>query len=74
MAYYLLIVEQFGPRAYKETAGDKHHVEAASLDEAKWHADGIIENHYRRIDQAVMRLFDETGLVATRKGEGDWDA
>ena len=74
MSYYLLIVEQAGPRAYKETAGDKHQVEAASLDEAKWHADDIIDNHYRKIDQAVMRLFDETGLVATRRGVADWDA
>lgn len=74
MSYYLLIVELSGARAYKETAGAKHHVEARSLDEAKWHADGIIDNHYRKIDKAVMRLFDETGLVATRRGEGDWDA
>jgi hypothetical protein len=74
MPYYLLTVEQPGPRAYKETASAKHHIDAPSLGEAKWHADGIIDNHYRKIDQATMRLFDETGLVATRKGEGEWDA
>ena len=72
MAYYLLQVEQPGARSYKETAGAKHHIDARSLDEAKWHADAIIDNHYRKIDQATMRLFDETGLVATRKGEGEW--
>jgi hypothetical protein len=73
MAYYLLIVEQPGARSYKEAAKAKHHIEARSLDDAKWQADGVIDSHYPRIDQATMRLFDDTGLVATRKGEGEWD-
>lgn len=74
MSYYLLQVEQPGPRAYKEAASAKHHIDARSLDEAKWYADEIIDNHYRKIDKAVMRLFDQTGLVATRRGEGEWES
>jgi hypothetical protein len=74
MAYYLLMVEQPGSRSYKETGKAKHHIDAASLDDAKWRADDIIDSHYKRVDKAVMRLFDGTGLVATRKGEGEWDS
>lgn len=74
MAYYLLKVEQPGSWSYKEVAGAKHQIDAPSLVDAKWQADGIIDNHYTRIDKATMRLFDETGLIATRKGEGEWDA
>lgn len=74
MAYYLLTVQQPGSRAYKEVADAKHHIEAASLDEAKAHADALIDNHYARIDKATMRLFDGSGLVAIRLGEGEWDA
>ena len=36
-------------------------------------ADVIIDNHYTRIDKALMELFDATGLVATRHGEGEWE-
>ena len=74
MAYYLLTVQQPGSWSYKEVADAKHHIEAASLDEAKAHADAVIDNHYARIDKATMRLFDGSGLVATRLGEGEWDA
>ncbi len=74
MAYYLLKVEQPGSWSYKEVAGAKHQIDAHSLVDAKSQADGIIDNHYTRIDKATMRLFDETGLLATRKGEGEWDA
>jgi hypothetical protein len=74
MAYYLLMVEQPGPRTHKEAAKAKHHIDARSLDEAKWHADGLIDSQYKRVDKATMRLFDGTGLVATRKGEGEWEA
>jgi len=74
MAYYLLKVEQPGSWSYKAVAGAKHQIDAPSLVDAKWQADGIIDNHYTRIDKATMRLFDETGLIATRKGEGEWDA
>ena len=74
MAYYLLTVQLAGARSYKEVASAKHHIDAHSLSEAKWHADAILDNHYRKLEGATMRLFDETGLVATRMGEGEWDA
>lgn len=74
MAYYLLTVQQPGSWSYKEVADAKHHIEAHSLDEAKLDADIIIENHYKKVDKATMRLFDGTGLVATRHGLGDWEA
>jgi hypothetical protein len=74
MAYYLLQVELPGSRTYKEAGAAKHHIEAPSLDEAKWRADAIIDDEYEKVDQATMRLFDGTGLVATRKGDGEWDA
>jgi hypothetical protein len=74
MAYYLLTVHRPGSFAYKEVANAKHHIEARSLEEAKLDADIVIENHYPRIEKATMRLFDSTGLVATRLGEGEWDA
>jgi|GEM_PF-3821259 hypothetical protein len=73
MAYYLLQIEPPGPRTYKEAAKARHHIDARSLDEAKWYADEIIERDYKKIGQSVMRLFDQSGLVATRKGEGEWD-
>ncbi|HYI64614.1 MAG TPA: hypothetical protein VEW71_06990 [Allosphingosinicella sp.] len=72
MAYYLLTVQLPGSRAYKEVADAKHHIEASSLDEARLDADVLIDNHYARIDKATMRLFDGSGLVATRQGEGEW--
>lgn len=74
MGYYLLTVQQAGSTSYKQAADSKHHIEAASLDEAKWHADTIIDNHYRKADKATMRLLDETGVIATRQGDGDWQA
>jgi hypothetical protein len=72
MAYYLLTVQRPGSWSYKEVANARHHVEASSLDEAKWHADALIDDHYPAVDKAIMQLFDETGLVATRRGDGDW--
>lgn len=60
--------------SYKDVAKAKHHIEAGSLDEAKWHADNLIDDHYPRADKATMQLFDETGLIATRKGDGEWDS
>ncbi len=74
MAYYLLTVERPGSWTYKEVAGARHHIDAPSLIDAEWQADAIIDNHYEKIEQATMRLFDLTGLVATRIGEGEWDA
>jgi hypothetical protein len=74
MAYYLLTVHQPGVRSYEAAAGAKHQIEARSLDDAQYQADAIIDNHYRKIDGATMRLFDQTGLLATRIGMGDWNA
>ena len=73
MAYYLLKVEQPGSRSYREAASAKHQIDARSLNDAKWQADDIIDINYQKIGKATMQLFDETGLVATRKGEGEWD-
>ena len=74
MAYYLLTVQQRGVSSYQAAAGAKHQIEARSLDDAQYQADAIIDNHYRKIDGATMRLFNEAGLLSTRIGEGDWDA
>lgn len=74
MAYYVLKVEQAGARSYREAAAAKHMIDAASLVDAKEQADQIIDEHYRGGDSATMRLFDGTGLVATRRGEGEWEA
>ena len=73
MAHYLLIVQQAGARSYEAAASARHRIEARSLEDAQYRADAIVDNHYRRIDGATMRLFDETGLLSTRVGEGDWD-
>ena len=74
MAFYLLIVQQAGARTYDSAAKAKHQIDARSLDDAQYQADTIIDNHYRKVDGATMRLFDETGLLSTRVGQGDWDA
>jgi hypothetical protein len=74
MAYYLLTVRLPGSWSYKEVASAKHQFDAQSLSDAKWQADAIIDDHYEKIDKATMRLFDSTGLLATREGEGEWDA
>lgn len=72
MAYYLLTVQEPGAVTYKETAKAKHHIEAASLEDAKWRADDFIEREYPKIGKATIRLFDETGLIAMRQGDGEW--
>ena len=74
MPYYLLRVTRPGSLAYKEVAEAKHHIDAHSLEEAQFAADTIIDNHYTKNEKAVMQLFDATGLVATRHGEGEWVA
>lgn len=74
MAYYLLKVERPGARSYKEAGMAKHMIDASSLDNAKAQADEIVDEHYAGGGAATMRLLDETGLVATRKGEAEWDA
>ena len=72
MSYYLLRVSKPGSLAYKEVADARHHIDAHSLEEAELAADLIIDNHYPNVDKAVMELFDQTGLVASRLGEGEW--
>ena len=72
MAFYLLTVQQPGA-SYAASANAKHRIEARSLDDAQYQADTIIDNHYRKVDGATMRLFDETGLLSTRIGQGDWN-
>ena len=75
MAYYLLMIRRAGSVHYKEALDSKHHLDAPSLDHAMADADALIDNHYdRKIDKAVIQLYDESGLVATRIGEGPWDA
>ena len=76
MAYYLLTIRRDGSIHYKEAADSKHYVDAPDLVHAKVEADVVIDNHYddRKIGKAVIQLFDESGLVATRIGEGPWDA
>jgi hypothetical protein len=75
MSYYLLTIRRSGSIAYQEAADSKHYIDAPSLAHAKVEADVAIHNHYDgKIDQkAVIQLFDESGLVATRIGEGGWD-
>ena len=72
MAYYLLTVQAPGAVTYREAAKAKHQIEAASVEEAKWLADDLVERDYPRIGKATIRLFDETGLIAMRQGDGDW--
>ena len=74
MAYYLLTVQLAGARSYQEAALAKHQIEARDLEDAQWQADTIIANHYRNTAGATMRLLNETGVVATRLGDGEWDA
>ena len=74
MPYYLLMIRRAGSIHYKETGDSKHHLNSPDLDHAKADADFLIDNHYdRKIDKAVIQLYDESGLVATRIGEGPWD-
>ena len=73
MSYYLLRVNKPGSLAYKAVADARHHIDAHSLEEAEFAADSIIDNHYPHVDKAVMQLFDQTGLVATRHGDGEWN-
>jgi hypothetical protein len=72
MSYYLLTVQKPGTVTYKAVANAKHHVEADSLELAQWRADQLIDDHYAKDEKATFRLFDETGLVATRQGDGRW--
>jgi hypothetical protein len=76
MSYYLLTILRSGSIAYQEAADSKHYIDAPDIAHAKIEADVAIHNHYDgKIDKAaVIKLFDESGLVATRIGEGSWDA
>jgi hypothetical protein len=75
MPYYLLTIRRPGSVHYKEALDSKHHLNAPDLRHALADADALLDNHYdRKTAKAVIQLYDETGLVATRIGEGPWDA
>ena len=74
MAYYLLKVEQPGERTYIEAGAAKHMIDASSLADAKSQADQHVDEHYASDDVVSLQIFDETGVVATRKHPGTWDA
>ena len=75
MTDYLLMIRRSGSIAYVETATSKHHFQAPDLAHAKAEADVAVHNHYDgKIDKAAeIKLYDETGLVATRIGDGAWE-
>ena len=72
MPYYLLTVQRPGAVSYREAAQAKHHIEAASLEEAKWRADEVIDRDYPKIGRATFRIFDESGLIAMCEGDAEW--
>ena len=73
MPHYVLKVKA-PSMSYLDAAKAKHMIEAASLLDATYQADHIIENHYSRLRNATMELFDETGLVSRSTSEEDWDS
>jgi hypothetical protein len=52
--------------------GARHHIEAGNALEAADFADDIIFDAYPKTDGATFRLLDTSGLVSTRRGEGQW--
>jgi len=71
MNYYLLRVQQSG-EGPSANAAAKHMIKASSLVEAEAEADRIVEAHYALDDLSLLKMFDETGLVAARNPEGGW--
>lgn len=72
MAYYLDKIEPPGPIAYVDAPTLKQAIEAVNLAEAKELAEDFAENHPRWSKTTIIQLFDETGLVATRRGSELW--
>ena len=75
MAYYLLTVRRPGSVHYKEAAVSKHYIDAPDLEHAKADAEIVLDNHYpgKKLERAVIQLYDQTGCVATCIGNGPWD-
>jgi hypothetical protein len=72
MNYYLLRVDRNGHRTFAEADAAKHMIKAASLAEAKAEADRIVSEHYPLEDVSFLKMFDESGLVASRNPYRDW--
>lgn len=72
MSYYVLKVEQPGPRSYVQSVAAKRMIEAKSLADAKEQADDIVDEDFGGGRRDTMLLYDESGLVATRVGQGEW--
>ncbi len=73
--YYLLTIRRPGSVHYKGALDSQHNLNAPDLAHALADADALLDHHYdRKTDKAVIQLYDQTGLVATRIGDGSWDA
>ena len=70
MSYYLLKFHKKGKRP--SDAPEKTMIQSDNLLLAKGKADLIAEGTGGA--KAILQLFTETGLVATRTGEGRWSA
>ena len=68
MAYYVLKFRKKGKRSTDEP--EKTMIQSADLGHAKGHADTIAEGSGG--GEAILQLFNETGLVATRSEGGVW--
>jgi hypothetical protein len=68
MPYYLLKFHKKGKRAYGEA--EKAMIQSEDLPRAKDKADEIAEGSGG--GKAILQLFTEIGLVATRSEEGVW--
>ena len=68
MAYYLLKFHKKGKRSYDQA--EKTMIQSADLAIAKEKADEIAEGSGG--GKAILQLFNEKGLVATRTEEGQW--
>jgi len=71
MNYYMLRVQQLGGD-WAAHAAAKHMIQASTLAEAQAEADRIVEEQYTLDDLSLLKMFDETGLVAARNPEGEW--
>ena len=68
MSYYLLKFHKTGKRAYGEA--EKVMIQSEDLPRAKEKADELAESDGG--GKAILQLFTEIGLVATRTEEGVW--
>ena len=70
MSYYLLKFQKKGKRPSDEPA--KTMIQSDSVVLAKGKADEVAERSGG--GKALLQLFNETGLIATRTPEGQWSA